>query len=48
MDEIQEYPKMLYKNGDVNQQKTVNSQEEEDAAGDEWIDAPIDPASLDA
>jgi hypothetical protein len=41
-----EFPKMLYKNGDVNQQKIVNSQEEEDALGDEWIDEPIDPASL--
>jgi hypothetical protein len=48
MPEIQEFPKMLYKNGDVKHQKIVNSQSEEDAAGDEWIDSPIDPADLDA
>ena len=44
--EFQEYPKMLYENGDVNQQKIVNSQAEEEAAGDEWIDEPLDPAAL--
>lgn len=38
-----EYPKMLYLNGDINRQKTVNSEEEELAAGDEWIDTPLDP-----
>lgn len=46
MNDYQEYPKMLYKNGNVNEQKTVNSEEEELALGDEWIDAPIDPATL--
>lgn len=44
--EFQEFPKVLYKLGDVNQSMTVNSQEEEDAAGDDWIDAIIDPASI--
>ena len=40
---IQEFPKMLYLKGDANTQKIVNSAEEEAAAGDDWIDAPIDP-----
>lgn len=44
--EFQEFPKMLYNNGDVNDTKIVNSQDEEDALGEEWIDSPIDPASL--
>lgn len=44
--DFREYPKMLYRNGDINQQKIVNSEEEELAAGDEWIDAVIDPTSL--
>lgn len=43
MSEFVEYPKMLYKNGDVNQQKTVNSEEEELALGDDWIDSIVDP-----
>jgi len=38
-----EYPKMLYNKGDVNDQKTVNSPAEEDALGEDWIDAPVDP-----
>ena len=42
MSEPQEFPKMLYKNGNVNEQKTVNSEEEEIALGDEWIDAPLE------
>jgi hypothetical protein len=41
-----EYPKMLYHNGDVTKQRIVNSVEEEDALGDDWIDQPIDPASM--
>ncbi len=45
--DFQEYPKMLYKNGDATKQQTVNSADEEAALGDEWIDEPIDPASLD-
>lgn len=42
MPEIQEFPKMLYRDGDVNVTKVVNSQEEEDALGDDWIDTPIE------
>lgn len=38
-----EFPKMLYKHGDVNVQKVVHSQAEEDALGDAWVDAPVDP-----
>ena len=44
--EFLEFPKMLYKNGDPTQQVTVNSQEEEDALGEDYIDEPIDPATL--
>jgi len=44
--EHQEFPKMLYKNGLVTEQKIVNSQEEEDALGDAWLDSIIDPASI--
>ncbi|CAB4168742.1 hypothetical protein UFOVP580_25 [uncultured Caudovirales phage] len=44
--EFLEFPKMLYKNGDVNQQKVVNSAAEEEALGEEWIDSPIDPSTL--
>ncbi len=44
--ESQEYPKMLYLLGDVTKQRVVNSVEEEDALGEDWIDAPIDPATL--
>lgn len=40
---IQEFPKMLYHNGDPAKQKVVNSVEEEEALGEEWVDAP-DPA----
>lgn len=43
MDDFQEYPKWLYLNGDAGQSKLVNSKEEEDELGDDWIDA-IDPA----
>lgn len=43
--EFQEFPKTLYKNGDLNQQKIVNSADEEEALGDDWIDSPIDPAT---
>lgn len=38
MDEFQEYPKWLYLNGNSQTSKLVNSQEEETALGDEWID----------
>lgn len=38
--EHQEFPKMLYRNGNVNDYKTVNSQDEEDALGPDWHDAP--------
>lgn len=38
--EFQEYPKMLYHNGDLNKQKVVNSVDEEHALGEEWHDAP--------
>ena len=41
--DIIEYPKMLYFKGDAANQKIVNSVEEEDALGEDWIDAPIDP-----
>lgn len=44
MPEIQEYPKMLYKDGDATVQKIVNSAEEEADAGDDWYDAPIEGA----
>lgn len=40
-----EFPKMLYFKGDPTNQKIVNSEAEEAAAGDDWYDAPIDPAS---
>lgn len=40
--EFQEFPKMLYNHGDVTDTKIVNSQEEEDALGDDWIDTPIE------
>lgn len=43
--EFLEFPKMLYFKGDPTNQKTVNSQEEEDALGEDWVDAPIDPAT---
>lgn len=39
-EDFQEFPKMLYKNGNVNEQKIVNSQAEEDALGADWIDQP--------
>lgn len=41
--EFQEFPKMLYKLGNANEQRVVNSQEEEDALGEDWIDSIIDP-----
>lgn len=44
--DFQEFPKMLYKLGNINEQRVVNSAEEEEALGDDWIDAPIDPATL--
>jgi len=43
-----EYPKMLYFKGDVNNQKTVNNEAEEDALGEDWIDAPVDPLAAPA
>lgn len=43
-----EYPKMLYWNGDVTKQITVNSQEEEDALGSEWLDKIVTPVDPDA
>lgn len=46
--DFQEFPKMLYQNGDINKQKIVHSAEEEDAAGDDWLDAVIDLADLTA
>jgi hypothetical protein len=46
MEEFQEFPKTLYKSGNVNESKTVNSAAEEQALGDEWIDAVIDPDTL--
>lgn len=46
MEEVQEFPKMLYLNGDAAQYRIVNSREEEDEAGEEWIDAIIDPELL--
>jgi len=46
MGEFQEFPKMLYFKGDGTDQKTVNSQEEEDALGADWVDAPIDPLAV--
>lgn len=39
---MEEFPKMLYFKGNVNEQKIVNSQEEEDALGEDWIDRPLD------
>lgn len=42
---FEEFPKMLYFHGVPTNNKTVNSQEEEDALGEDWIDAPIDPAT---
>lgn len=42
---FQEFPKMLYFHGDPTNQRTVASQAEEDALGEDWIDAPIDPAT---
>lgn len=45
---MNEFPKMLYFKGDVNVQKTVNSVEEEDALGADWIDAPVDPLAAPA
>ena len=47
-DGYQEFPKMLYLNGDATKQKIVNSAAEEEDLGEKWIDAPIDPAELDA
>lgn len=46
--EFQEYPKMLYKDGDVTKQKIVNSEAEEAALGDDWIDQPLDQDPADA
>lgn len=43
-----EFPKMLYFKGDAANQKIVESQEEEDALGDDWIDAPVDPLEVKA
>ena len=41
--EFQEFPKMLYLHGDITKQRIVNSQEEEDDLGPDWLDAPADP-----
>lgn len=41
--EYQEFPKMLYLNGDPTNQKIVNNQAEEDALGAKWVDAPTVP-----
>lgn len=41
--EHDEFPKMLYFKGDAANQKVVNSADEEDALGEDWIDAPVDP-----
>lgn len=38
-----EFPKMLYYKGNPNDQRQVNSQEEEDRLGDSWVDAPSEP-----
>lgn len=38
-----EFPKMLYFQGDATNHKIVNSAAEEEALGDDWIDAPVDP-----
>lgn len=38
-----EFPKMLYFKGDANDQRQVNSQEEEDRLGGDWVDAPSEP-----
>lgn len=46
--EFLEFPKMLYLNGDPTRQHTVNSAEEEEALGEQWIDEPIDPATIEA
>jgi hypothetical protein len=43
--EFQEFPKMLYYLGDPTKQKIVNSAEEEEAAGPDWFDTPIDPGA---
>lgn len=43
-----EFPKMLYFKGDAANQKVVNTADEEDALGDDWIDAPVDPLALPA
>jgi hypothetical protein len=40
MSDIQEYPKMLYHDGDLTKQRIVNNADEEKALGDEWHDAP--------
>jgi len=39
---------MLYKFGNATDFKIVNSQDEEDALGDDWIDSVIDPAAPEA
>lgn len=39
-----EFPKMLYLKGVPTEQRVVNSAEEEDEAGPDWYDTPIDPA----
>lgn len=41
-----EFPKMLYKHGLVKDQRVVNSQEEEDALGADWLDEIIDPDTI--
>ena len=43
-----EYPKMLYYKGDAANQKVVNSAEEEEALGEDWYDAPVDPLAVPA
>lgn len=43
MSNFEEFPKMLYLHGDVTVNRTVNSAEEEEALGENWIDAPVDP-----
>jgi hypothetical protein len=45
---FQEFPKMLYKLGKATEYQVVNSQAEEDALGDDWIDSVIDPDAPDA
>jgi hypothetical protein len=39
--DTQEFPKMLYHKGNVKEQKVVNSAEDEDALGEDWVDQPI-------